>query len=147
VVTGRGNHRATGATGGGHLRASDADREQAIEILKDGFVQGLLTKDELGLRAGQALGSRTRAQLTAITAGIPALTSAGKPLPPTRQPARQAVVPSARQAVNRRMVVWAGCLVILVPLAGAAFATFYGGFIVLFLLTFGGLVAATAPRS
>jgi uncharacterized membrane protein len=34
-------------------------------------VQGRLTSDELDTRVGQALASRTRAQLTAITADIP----------------------------------------------------------------------------
>ncbi len=61
---------AVSATGRGHFRASDADREQVIDALKDAFVQGRLTKDELGVRAGQALASRTYAELTVITADI-----------------------------------------------------------------------------
>ncbi len=41
------------ATGGrGHLRASHADREQAIGTLKAAFVQGRLAKDEIR-RAGE----------------------------------------------------------------------------------------------
>jgi len=32
--------------GRGHLRASHADREQAVGILKAAFVQGMLAKDE-----------------------------------------------------------------------------------------------------
>ena len=43
------------------MLASDADREQVVEILKAGFVQGRLTIDELRLRAGLALASRTYA--------------------------------------------------------------------------------------
>jgi DUF1707 SHOCT-like domain len=34
----------------GRLRASHADREQAIGILKAAYVQGRLTKDELDTR-------------------------------------------------------------------------------------------------
>jgi len=34
------------AAGRGRLRASDADREQVIDVLKAAFVQGRLTKDE-----------------------------------------------------------------------------------------------------
>jgi hypothetical protein len=60
------------AAGRDRLRAGRADREQVIEALKDAFVQGRLTRDELGARAGQALSARTYAELAALTAGIPA---------------------------------------------------------------------------
>jgi len=56
----------------GHLRAAQADREQAITVLKAAYAQGRLTKDELESRAGQAFGSRTYAELAALTADIPA---------------------------------------------------------------------------
>jgi Domain of unknown function (DUF1707) len=39
------------AKGRGHIRASDADREQVIDALKEAFVRGRLTKDELTTRA------------------------------------------------------------------------------------------------
>ena len=38
----------------GHMRASTADRDRAIEVLKAAFVEGRLTKEELDLRVGQA---------------------------------------------------------------------------------------------
>ena len=64
----------------GRLRASDADREQVIDTVKAAFVQGRLTKDELDLRAGQALTARTYAELVAATAAIPAMgPAAAKP--------------------------------------------------------------------
>jgi Domain of unknown function (DUF1707) len=56
----------------GDLRASHADREQVIGTLKAAFVQGRLTEDELGARAGQAYLSRTYAELAEVTADIPA---------------------------------------------------------------------------
>ena len=62
---------AAGAVGRGPMRASHADREQAIEALKDAFVHGRLTKDEFDARAGQALLVRTNADLAALTADIP----------------------------------------------------------------------------
>jgi hypothetical protein len=50
----------TAAAGGrGHLRASHADREQVIGILKTAFVRGMLAKDELDLRVGQTFAART----------------------------------------------------------------------------------------
>src|SRR5262249_25996167 len=70
--TGPGDENAAGASGRGHLRASRADREQVITALKAAFVQGRLTKEELDLRVGQALVSRTIAELTALTADLPA---------------------------------------------------------------------------
>ena len=49
------------AAGRGRIRAGHADREQVIEALKNAFVQGRLTRDELDTRAGRTLAARTRA--------------------------------------------------------------------------------------
>ena len=54
------------------LRASRADREQVIDLLKAAFVQDRLDKDEFDGRIGQALASRTYGELAAVTADIPA---------------------------------------------------------------------------
>ncbi len=59
------------AAGGDRIRAGHADREQVIETLKTAFVQGRLTRDELGVRAGRALAALTCADLAALTADIP----------------------------------------------------------------------------
>ena len=64
--------REDGAAGArGQLRTSDADREQAIDVLKAAFVHGQLTKDEFSLRVGRVIASRTYADLGALTADIP----------------------------------------------------------------------------
>ena len=68
----------------GRLRASHADRDQVVDTLKDAFVQGRLTKDELDSRVGHALASRTYADLAALTADLPAM-------PPTARPPRKPV--------------------------------------------------------
>jgi hypothetical protein len=57
--------------GRGELRASHADREQVIGTLKAAFVQGMLAQDEFDQRVGQALASRTYAELAALTADLP----------------------------------------------------------------------------
>jgi hypothetical protein len=72
------------AAGRDQLRAGHADRERVIEALKTAFVRGQLTRDELGMRAGQALAARTGAELTALTADIPGGPAAAGPV---RRPA------------------------------------------------------------
>jgi hypothetical protein len=86
VIAGPGNEKA--ALGGcGHLRASHADRERVIDVLKTALVQGWLTSGEFGERIGQAHASRTYADLAAVTADIP-VGLAGARLP-RRLPRRQ----------------------------------------------------------
>ena len=63
----------------GGLRASDADREQAIDVLKAAFVQDRLAGAEFEARVGQALASRTYAELAAATSGIPGRLTADQP--------------------------------------------------------------------
>ena len=71
----------------GRLRASHADREQLLDVLKVAFVEGRLTRDEFDARAAQALASRTYAELTIITADLPAA-------PPPRVPVLGPVQPA-----------------------------------------------------
>ena len=70
-MAGPGDEMAAGAASRGSMRASHADREQAIEVLKAAFVQDRLTKDELDTRVGQALASRTYADLAVVTTDLP----------------------------------------------------------------------------
>lgn len=56
------------AGGGSRLRASHADPEQVIDVLKAAFVQGRLTKDEFDLRVSQAFAARTHAEVADVTA-------------------------------------------------------------------------------
>jgi hypothetical protein len=105
------------AAGRGHLRASRADREQVVSVLKAAFVQGRLGKDEFDLRVGQAFGSRTYAELTAVTADLPAgLATAKRP-----QPAR---VQDELMRRPGRMIALAAILVLAAATVTAvAFAT------------------------
>jgi Domain of unknown function (DUF1707) len=96
-MAGPGDEIAAGAGGRGRLRASHADREQAIEVLKAAFVHGRLDRDEFDLRVGQALASRTYADLTALTADIPARL--------TRARLTRARLPeAARETVSKKAV-------------------------------------------
>jgi hypothetical protein len=60
------------------LRASHADREQVVGVLKVAFVEGRLTRDEFDARLAHAFGSRTCAELAAATADLPAGISAAQ---------------------------------------------------------------------
>jgi Domain of unknown function (DUF1707) len=71
VTAGPGGEMAAHTTGLGHLRASHTDREQVVDVLKTAFVQGRLAKDEFDGRVGQALASRTYADLAAVTTDLP----------------------------------------------------------------------------
>ncbi len=55
----------------GHLRASTADRERVIEVLKTGFTEGRLTKDEYDDRVALTYAARTYADLATVTADLP----------------------------------------------------------------------------
>jgi Domain of unknown function (DUF1707) len=127
--------------GGGHLRASDADRERVVDALKVAFVQGRLSQGELARRAGQALESRTYTDLAGATAGIPAAPAAT--LPP-----RQPVSPVRARSVNWKVIAWVVGVIIVTPALGVAFFdTYYGSFYILLLLGFvaSGLIAT--PRA
>jgi Domain of unknown function (DUF1707) len=57
--------------GHGHLRASHADRERAIDVLKAAFAEGRLDTGEFTDRVGQVQVSRTYAELGALVADLP----------------------------------------------------------------------------
>ena len=58
--------------GTSHLRASDADRERAVDLLRAAFVEGRLTNDEYDERVAHAYASRTYGDLTRLIADLPA---------------------------------------------------------------------------
>jgi hypothetical protein len=72
VMPGPGDETAAEAQRHARLRASAADREQVIEVLKAAFVQDRITKNELDQRVGKVLASRTYDDLNVLTADIPA---------------------------------------------------------------------------
>lgn len=115
--TGQGNEIAAVTGGHGQLRASHADREQAVELLKGAFVQGRLTSGELDARVGQALVAKTCAQLAALTTDIDAASIEADPLP---KPTRARTRPSARRVGKSATgAVIAACVAAVAGLAAA----------------------------
>jgi len=120
-MTGPGDEIAARTAGRGQFRASRADREQTVELLKTAFVEDRLTKEELDARVGQALASRTYADLAAITADIPD----GLPARPPGEPARVRDRPPMSQARKVALciaIAIAVPVVLAVPTGGLAVA-------------------------
>ncbi len=67
------------------MRASSADRERAVDVLKAGFTEGRLTQEEYNDRMGRAYSARTYGELASLTADLPA-----GPLPAWSAPVYQA---------------------------------------------------------
>jgi hypothetical protein len=105
-MVGPGDEIARGG-GRGRLRASHGDREQVVGTLKAAFVQGRLTKDEFDLRVGQALASRTYAELAALTADIPAGPITAKPPAPAGAQSEQPVLRTG-PVITAATVLYAG---------------------------------------
>lgn len=55
----------------GDFRASDADRDQIVAVLRQAFAQGRLTAEEFHERVDVALASKTLAQLADLTTDLP----------------------------------------------------------------------------
>ena len=54
------------------LRASDAEREEVVQLLREHAAQGRLGVEELDERLGRAYAARTRGELLALLADLPA---------------------------------------------------------------------------
>ncbi|MEV6282038.1 DUF1707 domain-containing protein [Kribbella sp. NPDC051770] len=69
-----------------HLRASDTDRDQVVEVLRDALMSGRLSQDEHAERLEQTLNARTLGELEPITVdlaipGQPFRPAAAMPVP------------------------------------------------------------------
>lgn len=109
--------------GHGQMRASTADREGAIEILKSGFTEGRLTQEEYEERVGLTYASRTYDDLTRITWDLPA---PGQVTSLIRQPAEFAPVQRQLNGLAVSSVVLAffpGLLSMLAVVLGLAART------------------------
>jgi hypothetical protein len=126
---------AAGRAGRGSLRASHADREQVLGVLKASFVQGRLTKDEFDVRVGQTLTSRTYAELAVLTADIPVGLIATQP---PRKPAQMQAAHPQNKVVNS--CACAGLAVL--ALGGALLSGNFGLFIVAVVAILGILFVA-----
>lgn len=96
------------------LRASDAERERTVATLRSHAGDGRLTVEELAERTEAALGARTRAELTALTADLPRAR-------PSADPGR------SRRARGEHLRTYAAVMLLLVAiwaLTGAGYPWF-----------------------
>jgi hypothetical protein len=107
---------------GGNLRASHADREHVLEVLKAAFVQGRLNKDELDTRVGQTLASRTYAELAMVTADIPRGPMGSQP---PRKPAPAPPAHPENKVVNSCACATLAVFVLAIPLLTGHFELFF----------------------
>ena len=71
------------------MRASDADRERAVDVLKAGFAEGRLSHEEYDQRVGAVYRSRTYGELTALARDLPQ----GPVVPPMQMAVPQHAMP------------------------------------------------------
>ena len=102
------------------MRASTADRDRSVEVLKSSFVEGRLTRDELDLRLGQAFVSRFFAELMAITADLPVGPFGRLPAHPVTPPFPRVRGQAVATAAAVLVLGGFAALVVLVVAVGAA---------------------------
>ena len=107
------------------LRASDADREQFVETLRQHHADGRLTLEELTERTGRAYAARTLGDLDALATDLPPLhppagsrEAATAPAGPARPPAATAGQAAARAALLRSLL-WNGLLSVVLVVVWA----------------------------
>jgi hypothetical protein len=111
MIVGPGDDSAAGAGRYSYLRASHADREQVLDMVKAAFVQGRLAKDEFDVRVARVLAARTYADLNALTADIPAGLTKAQPL----EAAPESRSVPAPESTGRKIVKAWACATVVVP--------------------------------
>jgi len=103
------------------LRASDAERDSAAAALREHFIQGRLTLDELLGRLDAALNARMRSQLDGLLDDLPS----GKDQPAPPEPS-EPVFPARYAAVAVLIIVMAVWLVLAAWFSQRGYGYGYG---------------------
>jgi hypothetical protein len=107
-----------GAYGHARVRVSDADREDAIDVLNAAFAEGRLAREEHAERVERALGSRTYAELATVSGDLPAGPLEARPS--RAQPDRARALPRPAGRTNPLAVASLACG--LIPVLPATLA-------------------------
>jgi hypothetical protein len=85
----------------GGMRASDAERDQAISELRDRFIEGRLSQETFLYRMDVALRAKDHAELSGLFADLPPSRRHREPAPPEPAGGDQAQVAAARRLGRR----------------------------------------------
>lgn len=107
----------------GMMRASDADRDAVVSVLRDAYTEGRLTLEEFDERTSAAFAGRTWGELRELVSDLPE-----PPRAPPEPPPAPANLPPAAPGRRQRpagallpfVVVW--FLIVLLTRSGAATA-------------------------
>lgn len=97
------------------MLASHADRERAVDVLRAGYGEGRLEKDEFDKRVERAYGARTVGELALLVSDLP-LGPVPQPAPFTAVP--RTFLPAPRPRANGKAVGAAVCGLLCVPTFG-----------------------------
>lgn len=115
-------NQAQAVSGQPAVRASDAERDQATEILRVAYAEGRLTRAELDERTDAAYAAKTRADLCALTSDLPGAISAQQarrgPVIPDLPVAAPAPGGGTGMYLDRCLLL---CLLIACPPAGVVY--------------------------
>ena len=98
------------------VRASDAERDQAADLLRAAFAEGRLTPAELEERLAAAYAAKTRADLRDLTGDLPGASLAGT------TPSGPVMEQGTNTPLNLCLLV---CLLFAFPPAGIAFGIYW----------------------
>lgn len=88
-----------------HLRASDADRDRVVDVLRESLMAGRLDQDEHAERLDQVLRARTLGELEPITNDLPEAAAIAGPTPVNLPATRIPVEPPANPAESQESMV------------------------------------------
>ena len=89
---------------GGHLRASDADRDQVTEVLSSAFVEGRLSREEYDERLDVLLRSKTFDELVGLTRDL--VVVATEPEQVATSPDQPVAPPAVSGAIDRMVGIF-----------------------------------------
>jgi hypothetical protein len=90
----------------GGMLASTADRERALDVLRAGFAEGRLTKEEHDERVSRVYAARTYAELGMVTADLP---GGQQPVMPAWPPPTPVWQPTTANSTNGLAVASLAC--------------------------------------
>jgi uncharacterized protein DUF1707 len=100
------------------VRASDAERDQATEILRAAYAEGRLNRAELDERTSAAYAAKTRTDLRGLTSDLPGAAEAAYGRPPVADLPVVDPGPGASMHLNVCLLL---CLLIAFPPAGIVY--------------------------